>query len=95
MKKNKLLLAIVTVLIVGLLLIFYMTSLRTCTVTFTLKIGPGIPAQEVKVGTKATEPETPTAEGYEFVGWYLDGKAYDFNTPVKSDINLEAKWKEK
>ena len=31
-------------------------------------------------------------EGYVFAGWYLDGELYEFNTPVKSNIVLIAKW---
>ena len=29
---------------------------------------------------------------YKFLGWYLDGEKFDFNTPIKKNINLEAKW---
>lgn len=94
-KNKKVLLAVVAILIAGLLLTLYITKFRTCTITFALKIGAGIQAQEVKVGKKAVEPKTPTAEGYEFEGWYLDGEIYDFDNPVKKDIVLEAKWKEK
>lgn len=81
------------VLIVGG--VIYYLCFRTVTVTFTLKIGPGIKAQEIKVGEKVKEPEKPVAQDYEFVGWYLDDKLYDFNEPVKKDINLEAKWEAK
>ena len=45
----------------------------------------------MKNGT-ATQPEDPTKEGYIFPGWLLDGKAYDFDTPVTDFIGLEAKW---
>ena len=32
---------------------------------------------------------------YKFVGWYKDGEKFDFNTPIKKNINLEAKWEKK
>ena len=35
---------------------------------------------------------TAELEGYVFNGWYLDGVAYDFNTPVEKDIELVASW---
>ena len=37
-------------------------------------------------------PVDPTREGYRFDGWYLNGEAYDFDTPVTEDIVLTAKW---
>ena len=33
-----------------------------------------------------------TREGYEFAGWYLNDKLFDFNTKITSDMTLEAKW---
>jgi len=35
---------------------------------------------------------TAELDGYIFNGWYLDGVAYDFNTPVEKDITLVASW---
>ena len=40
----------------------------------------------------AEKPADPTREGYRFDGWYLNGVAYDFATPVTADITLSAKW---
>lgn len=40
----------------------------------------------------AIEPAAPTRPGYNFTGWYLDGKLYDFNTPVTGDLYLSAGW---
>ena len=54
-----------------------------------------IEAQTVKDKGKAKEPETPKKEGHTFGGWFKDDKlteAYDFKTPVTSDITLYAKW---
>ncbi len=49
-------------------------------------------AQQVEDGACATEPAAPTRSGYIFRGWTLNGAAYDFSTPVTSDITLTAKW---
>ena len=35
---------------------------------------------------------TAELDGYIFNGWYLDGVAYDFNTPVEKNIELVASW---
>lgn len=48
---------------------------------------------EIKKGALATN-ESITKEGYEFLGWFLGENIYDFDTPVKSDLELVAKWKE-
>ena len=42
-------------------------------------------------GEKVSAIKT-SREGYRFDGWYLDGKEYDFATPVTADITLTAKW---
>ena len=67
----------------------------TYTVTFGTKGGSQVSSQEVKEGEKATRPEDPTKDGYDFVGWYLQGVLYDFNTPVVADITLVAEWQQK
>ena len=65
------------------------------TVTFDAKGGTPAPdAQTVVEGGTATAP-TLTKDGYSFVEWRLDGKKYDFSTPVTKDIKLVAKWKKK
>ena len=62
------------------------------TVTFDSNGGSAVSAQTITKGQKATKPADPTRSGYTFAGWTLDGKAYDFNTAVNSDIKLVAKW---
>jgi len=54
--------------------------------------GTLIAAQYVKYGDYAVEPEEPTRNGYEFVGWYLDNTRYNFNKIVTDDITLVARW---
>ncbi len=41
-------------------------------------------------------PQTPTKNGYEFLGWFIDEdctEIYRFATPVTEDITIYAKWK--
>ena len=67
------------------------------TVTFENDKGTAPDPQKVKEGDKLTEPETPTAEGYQFAGWYVKGQTnmeWTFNdSPVTQDWTLFAKWK--
>ena len=66
------------------------------TVTFDAKGGTPTPdAQTVVKDGTATAPTAPTREGYTFVEWQIDGKKYDFSTPVTKDITLVAVWKKK
>lgn len=54
-------------------------------------------AKKVEANGKLERPVDPPKEGYVFDGWYTDANctnenAYDFNTPVNTDITLYAKW---
>lgn len=64
----------------------------THTVTFQSNGGPTLAPQSVEDGKTAVKPTDPTRDGYRFDGWTLDGKAYDFATPVTRDITLAANW---
>lgn len=68
------------------------------TVTFDTR-GHGIapqPYNNVSSGTTIQEPITPSAEGYQFEGWYCESECkttWNFNTDIiQSDITLFAKW---
>lgn len=62
------------------------------TVTFDTAGGTSVSPQTVKENSKASKPDNPTREGYEFKGWTLNGADYDFDTPVNTDITLTATW---
>jgi len=68
------------------------------TVTFDVDGGTPVPSvQKVEAGSTATAPSAnPTKTGYAFVYWHLSGAstAYNFQTPVNSNITLIAKWQE-
>ncbi|UKI49849.1 MAG: InlB B-repeat-containing protein [Clostridium sp.] len=63
-------------------------------VTFDTNGGSLVATQSVEYGRKATMPATPTKENATFVGWYVKGTdvGFDFDTPVKEAISLEARW---
>ena len=64
------------------------------TVTFDTDGGSAVQAEKVKVGDRVEKPAEPLKDGYLFAGWFLDGKQYDFNLSVTSDITLVAHWTE-
>ena len=47
---------------------------------------------EVEEGDTVEEPETPTREGYNFLGWFVDGIKFNFASPIFEDITLTAEW---
>ena len=65
----------------------------TYTVRFDLNGGTGdIRPQQVSYGGVVRGPGSPTRNGYAFAGWQLNGKDYNFNTKVYSNMTLTAKW---
>ena len=66
--------------------------IATFTVTFNSDGGSTVEAQTIDEGEVATAPTAPIRDGYTFGGWTLNGEAYDFETPVTSDIELVAVW---
>lgn len=61
-------------------------------VTFDTDGGSNVLSQLVNKNNTVIEPEKPVKNGYEFVEWQLDGKAYQFNQPVTSNLTLKAIW---
>ncbi len=68
----------------------------TCKETYRVKFdsngGTSVATQRVDEGDRATEPRDPRRSGYTFLGWYLNGRKFSFNTRIYEDITLEAKW---
>ena len=67
---------------------------KTYTVKFNLNGGSGsfkdLKVEDGKIAKKPTV--SPTKSGYKFLGWYLDGKAYNFSSKVTKNITLIAQW---
>lgn len=73
--------------------------LRPYTVSFDLQgHGDAIDAQKLVEGKKVEEPTAPTADGWDFGGWYKEAactNAWDFdNDVVDGTMSLFAKWTE-
>ena len=47
---------------------------------------------EVKPGEYIKKPADPEKEGYTFIEWQLRGKRFNFNSQIKENITLKAKW---
>jgi len=67
--------------------------IKTYTVSFDSDGGSKIDNVVVRENDKLTKPTTPTKQGYEFVEWQLNGKKFDFDSNITSNITLKATWK--
>ena len=70
----------------------WVKELGKFTVSFDSNGGTDVLNQVVYEGSKAVKPNNPTRINYTFKEWQLNGKAYDFNSPVTSSIILKAAW---
>ncbi len=71
----------------------YAKWLECVVITFDTDGGSAIESITMGKGEVLSTPSNnPTKAGYRFAGWYLNGAAYDFSTPVENDITLTAKW---
>ena len=66
------------------------TKMRT--VTFDSNGGTEVSSVEVEKGKTITEPAAPTKEDEKFLGWYLDGRKFSFDTKIEKNITLKARW---
>ena len=88
--KYSLMIVIVIVLIVGCLL-FYLKK-DGYLVTFNSNGGSVVAPVKTGLAKTIKKPENPVKEGYHFVGWYLDGEKFDFDTEITENITLQAEY---
>ena len=93
--KNRKIIIVGLIILIVLCLIgfFYFKGYSAYTVSFDAGNGSKPVVVNVKSGNKLKKPKTPTREGYEFVEWQLDGKTYNFDTPIKENMKLTAVWR--
>ena len=68
---------------------------ETFYITFNTDGGSTVIRQVIKKGEKLTKPANPEKEGYIFIGWFVDGKEFDFNTEITKDLTITARWEKK
>ncbi len=94
MQKRNMGMILGTTVVVLLISVFYCLFLGNhYIVQFDTAGGSKVDKVSVQTGEMVLKPEEPTREGYEFLGWYLDEEPYDFESPVRKNITLVAKWR--
>lgn len=101
--KEKIILVIKSIavlLIVALICILFTykcgkdNAVETYIVRFNSNGGSPITEQKIESKNKVSIPETPIREGYNFIGWYVEDKLYDFDSEVTENLEIVAKWEE-
>ena len=67
-------------------------NIKQYTVKFNSNGGSNVTEQIIIKGEKVIKPANPTKENATFKEWQLDGKTYDFNSPITANITLTAVW---
>ena len=96
-KKNLTITILSVILVIAIAIIVFLLTKNTNTVytiSFNTDGGNEVVSQQIEEGEKVVKPADPSKEGYEFLGWYLNGIYFDFETEVEGNLTLEAKWKE-
>ncbi len=97
-KSKAAIIAIITAILVGaagMVLMFFLNrqSDAMCVLQFESNGGSKIESQEVVCGTKASRPDDPEKEGFEFQDWLVDGMPFNFEEDtVDKDMVAKAKW---
>lgn len=89
--------AIVSVIVVitTLLCIKIFNTKTSFVVKFDTDGGNKISSQTLKKNEKVKKPDDPVKEGHIFLGWYVKGKEYNFDSKVTKDLKIVAKWENK
>lgn len=60
--------------------------------TVTFDFGEEVKTQTVKENEFVIKPVDPIKEKHKFLGWYIEDKLYNFETPVTKNITITAKY---
>ena len=66
------------------------TSVEKVTVKFKLPDGTVISTQKIEKGKSPSIPQSPSVQGYEFNGWFVDDEYFSSTTTVNSDTDVVA-----
>lgn len=93
-KKKKIIVAIFLLILLAILLFAIVQNSKSneIEVTFDCHGGSAVENLKIQKGETIKEPEKPTKDGYQFIGWYYEGKKFNFNEEIEHNIKLEAKW---
>ena len=93
MKNKKLIIMLIFVVICIVTLFIILPKEKEYSISFNSDGGSNVEQLKVKEGQKIEITKNPTKEGYNFIGWALNGKTFDFSQGIKKDTTLVAVWK--
>jgi len=62
------------------------------TVRFDTTGGSVVMSRNVQSGNTVNRPIDPTRAGFVFAGWYHNSTRFNFNTPIRTNLTLTARW---
>ncbi len=94
MKIKRILLISALVVFAALIMVLCACSEEdgTLAVKFNSMGGSKVDLKEIQKGSKIPKPDDPTRPGYTFLGWYYKDEPWDWDTKIKSSMELKAKW---
>ena len=92
-KKTLIIGSVIIITIISMIMLLNNKKAINYNITFNTDGGSLVESQIVKKNEIAKKPNDPVKEGYNFIGWTLDGKTFDFNNRIEKDITLIAVWK--
>ncbi len=72
--------------------VYYLDGHVKVTATFDADNGTEKSVSELDVASLIKRPTDPTKNGFTFIGWYVDGKAWNFNDRITESITLKAEY---
>lgn len=91
--KHKKIIIVILLVIAVLLVLFLLIMKDSKTYVVTFNNEGKKTTYVIKQNDVIKEPKIPLKKGYEFVGWYSNGKLYNFSSKVNKNIILVAKFK--
>lgn len=93
MKDKRLRIIILAIILIAIAIIIACFCLRQKTYEVAFRSnGEVVNTTKVKSDEKVAKPEDLEKEGYIFEGWYYKDEKFNFDTPIKENITLEARW---
>lgn len=86
----------IIVIVSGLIVggVFFFLKKDGYKVTFNSNGGSIVESVTTGLKKEIEKPDDPVRVGYQFMGWYLDGKKFNFSSKIEENITLTAVWEE-
>lgn len=96
-QKDRLLCFEIFISIIIFIFVIFLMVFSICDKKYIVKFnsngGSIVTSKRIRYNRTIKEPQPPMRDGYQFIGWYYDNEKFSFDTKIKDNLELEAKWK--